>query len=84
MTYDTTFRQHVCILIALTQKTNFNQANLNQVLAIFCQIDGFNRTNFFVHPCVIFYESLHANIMYHGIEKCPLENLKNKQVDVNS
>ncbi len=79
MTYDTTFRQHVYILIALTQKTN-----LNQVLAIFCKIDGFNRADFFVHPCVIFHDSLHAIIMEHGIEKCPLENLKNKQVDVNS
>ncbi len=62
MTYDTTFRQDICILIALTQKTNLNQANLNQVLAIFCQIDGFNRADFFAHPCVIFYDSLHANI----------------------
>ncbi len=43
MTYDTIFRQHACILIALTQKTN-----LNQVLAIFCQIDGFNRADIFV------------------------------------
>ncbi len=51
------------ILIALTQKTNLNQANLNQVLAIFCQIDGFNGADFFVHPCVIFYDSLHAIIM---------------------
>ncbi len=79
MTYDTTFRQHVCILIALTQKTN-----LNQVLAIFCKIDGFNRADIFVHPCVIFYDSLHANIMLHGIEKYPLGILKNKQVEVNS
>ncbi len=63
MTYDTTFRQHVCILKALTQKNNLNQANLNQDLAIFCKIDGFNRADFFVHPCVIFYDSLHANIM---------------------
>ncbi len=63
MTYDTTFRKHVCIVIALTQKTNFNQANLNQVLAIFCQIDGFNWSDFFVHPCVIFHDSLRANIM---------------------
>ncbi len=79
MTYDTTFRQHICILIALTQKTN-----LNQVSAIFCQIDSFNGADFLVHPCVIFYDSLHAINMSHSIEKCPLENLKNKQVDVNS
>ncbi len=84
MTYDTTLRHQAYILIALTQKTILNQANLNQVLAIFCQIDGFNRAGFFVHPCVIFYDSSHANIMKHGIEKCPLENLKYKQVDVNS
>ncbi len=45
------------------KKNNFNQANLYQVLAIFCKIDGFNRADFFVHPCVIFYDSLHANIM---------------------
>ncbi len=42
MTHGTTFRQHVCILIALTRKTNLKQAYLNQVMAIFCQIDGFN------------------------------------------
>ncbi len=63
MTYDQTFRQHVRILIALTQKTNLNQANLNQVLAIFCQIDGFKKADVFVHPCVILYDSLHDNIM---------------------
>ncbi len=63
MSYDTTFRQHVCILVALTQKNNFNQANLNQVLAIFCQIYDFNGADCFVHPCVIFYDSLRANIM---------------------
>ncbi len=64
MTYDTPVRQHVCILIDLIQKTlNLNQANLNQVLAIFCKIDGFNRADPFVHPCVIFYDSLYAHIM---------------------
>ncbi len=84
MTYDTTFRQYVYILIALTQKTNLNLANLNQVLAIFCHIDGFNRADFFVHPCVIFYDWLHAKIKLHGIEKYPLGAIKNKQVDVNS
>ncbi len=62
MAHDTTFRQHVCILIALTQITNLNQANLGQVLAIFCEIDGFKRADFSVHPYVIFYDSLHANI----------------------
>ncbi len=51
LTYDTTFQQHVCMLIALTHKTYLNQANVNQVLAIFCKIDGFNRADFFVHPC---------------------------------
>ncbi len=63
MTYDTTFRQPVRILIALTQKTNLNQANLNQVLTILGQTDGINSADFFVHSCVIFYDSLHANIM---------------------
>ncbi len=49
---------NIYILIALTQKTH-----LNQVLAILCQIDDFNGADFFVHPCVIFYDSLHANFM---------------------
>ncbi len=71
MTYETTYRQNACKIIASIEKTI-----LNQVLAIFCQVDGFNRADFFVHPCVSFYDSLHADIMLHGIE--------NKQVDVNS